>query len=97
MRRLGMYAVVGRVANFPFWGAMRGAGLARVEMGSALDKWWRHNMGLCQIKCMGEGRGVNSRRGMGREGVGLGVWRIFIKKGKKVVVKVVKVSESCGR
>lgn len=85
MRRLGLGAVVGRIAKFPFWGAIQGAGVPRVEKGAVLKKRWRHNVGLCRVTGTGEGRGSNSRRRMGRQGVGLGVWRNPTKKGKKLM------------
>lgn len=55
MRHLGVYAVVERIANFPFWGAIWGAGLARVEKGSPLNKQGRHNVGLCRVGRVGVG------------------------------------------
>lgn len=66
MHCLFINAVVERIAKFPFWGALRGAGAACVENGSRRSKNVQRNMGLCCMNDKWQGRGVNSRRRRGR-------------------------------
>lgn len=66
MRCPFLNAVVGRIANFPFWVrcGVRGCGVGKRAGG--WSKSVQYNMGLCCMDRAGDGGGANSRRGVGR-------------------------------
>jgi len=68
-----LWAVVGRIANFPF-GAHGVAGVWLAQK-SVYDRHYPCNItwGYVAWTDQGRGRGSNSRRGMGLQGVGLAV------------------------
>jgi len=86
MRLWFLNAVVGRIAKFPIRGvAWRGVLPPRkgfVTVNYVCNITW----GYVAWTVAGEGRGSNSQRGMGLQGVGLGVLSNPTKKGKKPYV-----------